>query len=649
MARHQMLCIITPDAPVEVRPRTRRRLDDALRATGCVHFATLALLPGPAGPEAPARPSLLFEIVVDDGIDPHAAIEVVLAAGFVALWQLYRHAWPGAADAGVGVRRGWLREYLLAHTEPAACGFIGARDRSVAQIQAEGRLLEQARQHLQDLRKLAADSLPQRDELADLILRWAMNTHGALLGAPAPRSIWRRGALPLVARQLLRPLRLILPALALLALLGWLGLSVAWLGLTLSGLPQSVPSLPWPDWVRGMGTDEFAVPGLTALVLIVMLPVLVLLVRFAEALPAMLLFGMVAGVSLATLVGVLLVQQELRPLLCGLQLVPVGASAAAALGAAAATLLALSVLPRLRAPPHFAWMAVLGGVLVAAVATYASAAMAQGLLIALPCPRFAWDRPATTTAAAHVGALVGGSLLIGALLVSLPRMLSALQRGLAKFFEGSALPARRVEATLHQVHPSIDACEAALIGRQSHMISLTDVRPRTWWHGTWLRVSLWVVNQLADVYFADGRLGAADGIKFGHWRLIDGGRRLLFCSNYDGSFGGYLDEFIRGATQGVNLIWGRTELLARPAAAPGQPDVTQARSFPPVLALILHGCKYEQAFKAYARASMLPHLHRFEAYNLSLQDIERATRLRNALCLPRHPSKMDQILRALES
>jgi hypothetical protein len=219
----------------------------------------------------------------------------------------------------------------------------------------------------------------------------------------------------------------------------------------------------------------------------------------------------------------------------------------------------------------------------------------------------------------------------------------------ARSLESPKLPVLRGTPPLHQVHASIDACEAALTGRQSHMISLTEVRPRTWWHGAWLRLSLWVVNQLADVCFADGRLGAADGIKFGHWRLIDGGRRLLFCSNYDGSFGGYLDEFIRGASQGVNLIWGRTELRPRPAAALGQPDVVQARCFPPTLGLIMRGCKYEQAFKAYARASMLPHLHRFEAYNLSLQDIERATRLRDALCLPRHPSKMDQILRALES
>jgi len=46
---------------------------------------------------------------------------------------------------------------------------------------------------------------------------------------------------------------------------------------------------------------------------------------------------------------------------------------------------------------------------------------------------------------------------------------------------------------------------------------------------------------------------------------------------------------------------------------------------------------------------MLPFLHRFEAYCLSNQDIERATRLRDALRGSRTALKNDQIARALES
>jgi len=99
----------------------------------------------------------------------------------------------------------------------------------------------------------------------------------------------------------------------------------------------------------------------------------------------------------------------------------------------------------------------------------------------------------------------------------------------------------------------------------------------------------------------------------------------------------------------VNLIWRNSELLPRAAAREDQPGIELARSFPPTCLGLYRGCKAEQVFKAYTRASMLPHLHRFEAYCLSNQDIERATRLREALRGTRTALKDDQIARALES
>ncbi len=65
--------------------------------------------------------------------------------------------------------------------------------------------------------------------------------------------------------------------------------------------------------------------------------------------------------------------------------------------------------------------------------------------------------------------------------------------------------------------------------------------------------------------------------------------------------------------------------------------------------MIFRGCKYEQWFKMYARDSMLPHIYRFAAYPCSAQDVERATRLREALFGLRTAVKDDQVMRALES
>jgi hypothetical protein len=143
-------------------------------------------------------------------------------------------------------------------------------------------------------------------------------------------------------------------------------------------------------------------------------------------------------------------------------------------------------------------------------------------------------------------------------------------------------------------------------------------------------------------------LGYASGIHFAHWYLVDGGRRLLFLSNYDGDFSGYLDEFIRGAAEGVNLIWQGSRLLPRGAAGPGHPAVSHPRAFPTVRRFVLHGCHHEQWFKAYVRDSMLPHVFRFEAYDHSLQNILAARRLRNARVGQRTAIKDDVMLRSLE-
>ena len=202
----------------------------------------------------------------------------------------------------------------------------------------------------------------------------------------------------------------------------------------------------------------------------------------------------------------------------------------------------------------------------------------------------------------------------------------------------------------HQIHASVLACESALVDRPNHMISLTEVRAPRHWHAGWLRLWLRVITWAGRWVFVHGVLGDASGIKYGHWHLIDGGRRLLFCSNYDGPFGGYLDEFIAGATWGVNLFWRHTRLRKRSAARAGQPAVTLDRDFPPTRFFAVRGgCEHEQWFKTYARDSMLPHLYLFQAYRLSQLEIERATALRDALFGPRNAVNDDTVARVLES
>ena len=180
------------------------------------------------------------------------------------------------------------------------------------------------------------------------------------------------------------------------------------------------------------------------------------------------------------------------------------------------------------------------------------------------------------------------------------------------------------------------------------MVSLTDIRRPNGWSVWWIRVSLRIVTLFGRVVFTGGRLGDAPGIHFGHWHIIEGGRRYLFCSNYDGSFGGYLDDFINGATIGTTLAWRWTTLKPRRSAAFEHPDVKEPRSFPPTRFAIFRGVKCELKFKSYARDSMLPHLYRFEARKATIDEIDLATGLRDALFGERNDKNDDLIMRAIE-
>lgn len=295
-------------------------------------------------------------------------------------------------------------------------------------------------------------------------------------------------------------------------------------------------------------------------------------------------------------------------------------------------------------------MALLGGVAALLVAGFVAAWCLKSAALA-----WYWQWPAlvlTTLAVLLAAALI--ALLLSPLALS---AMSALRKGwrpfsrtLKRWDRARHARATREVPRAHQVHPMVSRCEAELIDRPNHIVSLTEVRAPFVWHAGWLRLWLGVITWFGRWCFVNGVLGKATGIKYGHWHVVDGGRRLLFCSNYDGSFGGYLGEFIAGATVGVNLFWRRTRLLPRRAAAPGHPAVNHARAFPPTRCLAWHGgCEHEQWFKTYARDSMLPHLYLYQAYAHSQAEIERATRLRDALFGPRNPVNDDVIARAVES
>jgi hypothetical protein len=95
------------------------------------------------------------------------------------------------------------------------------------------------------------------------------------------------------------------------------------------------------------------------------------------------------------------------------------------------------------------------------------------------------------------------------------------------------------------------------------MASITFVKPGLFRRLT-LRLTLLLMNLIARCR-TNGELSGIPSIHFAHWSLIDGGRRLLFLSNFDGSWENYLDDFIDKASHGLTAIWSNTVGFPRTA------------------------------------------------------------------------------------
>jgi hypothetical protein len=673
MTSDQLLCILVPlDAEraaalqVELDRSMRARLDEALQRAGCFHFACIALLPAPATAFGQRYgPELLVELAVDPGLTRRQAVEHLVGHALRELWELLAPSLGASALAEPNAAA--LVDWLFRLTQAAAGGFVGTPDRTVAQIHDEQRLFHAARQ----LGRQARRPLSTSAELARASGRLAEpGTEHPVCRSAAPRNFWRRRT-PL-QRIVLIGLLLVVPGLLLapmpLTMMAFFGLAA----LAAGGMVLD------PVQVAAVSLDVTTMaPAYAAIVLV---GGTMLLVELMAGLVRLGALSVTAAVGLVFALGLLVIGSMLAMVLLldttaeflgALLRMVLWGSASAVITVVVAFWIGLTgLLALLVAPPYLgprgllaslallllpmAWLlhVVLDAMLMAAHCL----THLQAIELLRSAPALWGWLPATDAVLLLLVAFVA----IGGLLLAWAAALTGPIKSLLQAVDTPRL--YRTEAA-QQSHPSIDANAAELRDRVNHMISVTDLREGSSLRLLALRLVLWLVGLLGRTYFVDGLLGTARGIHFGHWHLIDGGRRLLFCSNYDGSFGGYLDEFIGGASQGINLIWRWTELNPRPPAVapqPGQmpqPGVQRFRRFPPTLRGIFRGCRHELWFKAFARDSMVPHLYRFEAYRCSNEDVDRATGLRDALHqrfvaerqgLPTEVPD-DRIMRAIES
>jgi hypothetical protein len=600
--RQQMICIIAPDWRGGAGVIQSNDMSEALKAlfsdVGVVHFASIALLP--ALSDSPSQlPSLMLELAVEEGLRPYDLLCRLVNHPSGAMWSLYGRYWlEGERPVGVGQRNQELLDRLMDWHSVADGAFVGARDRSVRQIRKERDLLLQTRDAARELR---ADYGSDRATFALALARWAFaRPEFDWATAPAPRSFWRGSGASIIAKAAY-------PA-AIIAL--WM--ASVWLVGAVFRLAACVVArlLAGPD--SELQTVLLAVSEASRYLLGASVRLLIALAVTALAL--WVLFGLLPALFRPWRRWIKNIGRELdRPTQTWSSLstyVSVWVSGLPIVLTSIYCVVTYAFWPEFFQSQLSQWMPVASGLRLLAIITLF-------ILFIL---------------------LASGSIILFSWIASrLPKLT-------AWFYQPHEDDVERAQ----QVHPSIDASEAALVGGTAHLISLTDMRAPHWWSIFWTRASLRLVTFLGRVSFTDGLLGEAPGIHFGHWHVIDNGRRYLFCSNYDGNFGGYLDDFINGASAGTSLFWRWTKLMARAPSDDGQPGVRLPRAFPPTRFLVFRGVKCELKFKSYARDSMLPHLFRFDACDSTMDGINRATTVRDALFGERNDCNDDQIMRAIE-
>jgi len=147
---------------------------------------------------------------------------------------------------------------------------------------------------------------------------------------------------------------------------------------------------------------------------------------------------------------------------------------------------------------------------------------------------------------------------------------------------------------------------------QNGLTHLVPIKPGAFRMAT-LKFALRMAQELGERGGRVGRLGELDTIHFARWVILDDGR-LLFFSNYDGSWEAYLGDFIDRAWAGLTMIWSNT------------------RDFPTTFGLFFLGARDEERFKRWTRAYQLPTPIWYSAYpSLSVGEVLANAEIREIL------------------
>ncbi len=129
-----------------------------------------------------------------------------------------------------------------------------------------------------------------------------------------------------------------------------------------------------------------------------------------------------------------------------------------------------------------------------------------------------------------------------------------------------------------------------------------------------MRVVLWIANTLSSFVWNGGKLVGIDSIHFARLHQLNEGRRMLFISDYDGSWDRYLFDFLGVGAFAVVPIWAnlhgcpKTRFLLQPTKG------------------------FAQRFLPFTRAKQVESQIWHSAYsNLTMEDVKRNAKIRKGL------------------
>jgi hypothetical protein len=131
-----------------------------------------------------------------------------------------------------------------------------------------------------------------------------------------------------------------------------------------------------------------------------------------------------------------------------------------------------------------------------------------------------------------------------------------------------------------------------------------------------LRGVLWLSNFLARNFykFKNGEINGIPSIHFYSWIVIDEGKRLLFLSNFDGTWMSYLGDFIDKAAFGLNGV------------------LSNCAGFPRTSFLFFKGVTDVERYKAWARNANIETQCWYTAYpTLNVKNVNTNSRIRRGL------------------